>query len=123
MRGQYLERDGEKLMLFDLSEPEITVREESEEENVAEVVSETETQDKSQRSRAKIITLYPLSWTDRYGDEADKIHLLERIKYSGNWDVLRPTKAVENVQDFTREKVDALTDKARELIDRMRKAV
>ena len=121
MRGYYLERDGEKLMLFDLNEPEITVHEEPTES--VEDSESKEMQTKPQRSHAKVITLYPLSWTDRYGDEADKIHLLERIKYSGNWDVLRPAKAVENVQDFTREKVDALMDKAQELIDRMRKAV
>lgn len=132
MRGQYLERDGEKIMLFDLNEPEVTVREEAEEAEPAEVVDEVvesaaEGEEKAEKPArkppSKIITLYPLSWADSFGDEAGKIHLLERVKYSGNWDVLRPAKAVENVQDFTREKVDALMDKAQELIDKMREAV
>ncbi len=123
MRGQFMERDGEKLMLFDLNEPEITVREEPKAAESVENSESKEIETKPQRSCAKIITLYPLSWTDRYGDEVGKIHLLERIKYSGNWDVLRPASAVENVQDFTREKVDSLMDKAQEIIDRMREAV
>ncbi|MCD7825863.1 MAG: recombinase family protein [Clostridiaceae bacterium] len=163
MRGQFLERDGEKIMLFDLNEPEITVREEVEtdtdEEDIlnfndaaaalntaadtdamADTGSQTEVEDatddlaadssdegkpakRPRRTPAKIITLYPLSWIESFGDEADKIHLLERVKYSGDWDVLRPAKTVENVQDFTREKVDALMDKAQELIDKMREAV
>jgi len=150
-------------MLFDLNEPEITVREEVETDTdeedildfsdaavalntaidtdaIADTGSQTEVEDatddlaadstdeektakRPRRTPAKIITLYPLSWTDSFGDEADKIHLLERVKYSGDWDVLRPAKTVENVQDFTREKVDALMDKAQELIDKMREAV
>ncbi|MCD8371570.1 MAG: hypothetical protein LUC94_14840 [Clostridiales bacterium] len=129
MRGQYLERDGEKLMLFDLNEPEVTVREEPEEEQETETAEATaeenalEAEPKKRKQPARIITLYPLSWADSFGGEAGKIHLLERVKYSGNWDALRPAKAVENVQDFTREKVDALMDKAQDIIDRMRKAV
>lgn len=129
MRGQFVERDGEKLMLFDLNEPEVTVREEPEKAevtvDVAEEVAEGEekAEKPARKPPSKIITLYPLSWADSFGDEAGKIHLLERVKSSGNWDVLRPAKAVENVQDFTREKVDALMDKAQELIDKMREAV
>lgn len=143
MRGQFVEHNGDKLMMFDLSEPEIIVREETDgadavivlpDEAEAEpatstgVVKDSEVAEENRnlqaigarKPRCKAIILYPLEWVDSFGNDTGKLRLLERIRYSGNWDVLRPTKAVKGVQDYTMLNVDSLMDMAQELIDKMR---
>ncbi|MCD8340848.1 MAG: recombinase family protein [Clostridiales bacterium] len=138
MRGQFCERDGEKIMLFDLSEPEILLRVDSSEaekvrteitdvqENTIDGEREDEEREKTeevpQQIKSKTITLCSPAFEDRYGDDADKVHLLERIKYSGSWDVLRPAAFVEGIQDFTADQVTGWLDKAQELMDEMRYA-
>ncbi len=141
MRGQFVEHNGDKLMMFDLSEPEIIVSEETdgadaviglpdETEPVAsadtgengEVAGGAENRQAigARKPRCMTIILYPLEWVDSFGDDTGKLRLLERIRYNGNWDVLRPTKAVKGVQDYTMLNVDSLMDMAQELIDKRR---
>lgn len=123
-RGQYHAQQDEQIMIFDLEEPEVIKIEEQEE------IDENTVQDidgkalvESKKAHQKKVYLYPEAWENTFGNATDQIILLKRVKYDGNWDVLRPAKTVEGIQMITAEVISDMLSEAQHMIERMRKAV
>lgn len=131
-RGQYSKSADEQIFLFNLEEPEIIQQEIMEKPLIDEKVEmsgqtekeETETIEKEQKFRQKEYrTLYPKTWAGHFGCAAENIVLLERVAYYGEWDVLRPAKAVEGMDIISEDLLNRLNEQAQGMIDRMRCAV
>ena len=100
-RGQYSKEDNEQILLFDLEEPEVIKHEIIQEDLPDTDTTETEenTVDTSKNKTKKIVrTLFPKQWQNHFGDSSEDVLLLHRVKYYGNWDVLRPAKIVEGLE-------------------------
>ena len=57
------------------------------------------------------------------GDSPEEVVLLHRVKYCGNWDVLRPAKIVEGLEPISENLLDKLNEEAQNMIEKMRCAV
>lgn len=88
-------------MLFDLEEPEVIKHEIIQEDlldaNTSECIKDTE--NKAENKTKKIVrTLFPKQWKNHFGCRTEEVVLLHRVKYCGNWDVLRLAKTVEGIE-------------------------
>lgn len=138
MRGSFISDGEEKMMLFDLEEPEIIKRElvedpvgevaatddhaavssETDGSETAETVVESQTVQKPVFRR---VILHPESWKNSFGKSYEEdAQYLVRIHYSGNWDVLRPAREIFGVNPITEEEIDALLCEAQQIIERLR---
>ena len=131
-RGQYSKSADEQIFLFNLEEPEIIQRETIEKPPIDEIVEtneqiekeDTAVIEKEKKVRPKEYrTLYPETWAGHFGCAAGDIVLLERVTYYGEWDVLRPAKAVEGMDIISEDLLNRLNEQAQGMIDRMRCAV
>ena len=131
-RGQYSKSADEQIFLFNLEEPEIIQRETIEKPPIDEIVEtneqiekeDTAVVEKEKKVRPKEYrTLYPETWAGHFGCAAGDIVLLERVTYYGEWDVLRPAKAVEGMDIISEDLLNRLNEQAQGMIDRMRCAV
>ena len=133
-RAQFQKMDDEQVLIFELGEPEIIKIEAADindqDNNDIDAVCDEQKETTSvdykdsskQRKTNKI--LYPTAWANSFGNREDNVVWLQRVKYCGDWDVLRPAKTVEGVQqEFTAELLDEMLNEAQELIDKMRCAV
>ncbi|MDD3184551.1 MAG: recombinase family protein [Clostridia bacterium] len=126
-RGQYQTNGNEQVLIFNLEEPEIIKSEDivcEEAETQTEDIENSENTDKIKKIRKKKI-VYPANWVSGFGNkiESGEPLILQRFKYDGNWDVLRPAKMVEGVQIFNKETIDALMNEAEQMIDGMRDVI
>jgi hypothetical protein len=131
LRGQYHGIGDEQMMIFDLEEPEIIVQEKVEQDTteIADV-EKTDSRENSEieptsESEAKPVstTYFPKNWVSSFGRKTDEIIFLKRVKYYGNWDVLRPAKTIEGMDIITQEVLEDLSKEAKALMDGMRSAV
>lgn len=129
-RGQYSQEGSEQILLFDLEEPEVikheVVQKDLDEGNTDEIVTSgtSDTKEKSDNNAKTVIkTLFPEKWINHFGYKIDEVVLLQRVHYCGNWDVLRPARAVEGVDIISEEILEKLNDEAQYLIEKMRCAV
>ena len=112
--------------MFDLEEPEVIKHEIIQEDLPDTDTTETEenTLDTSKNKTKKIVrTLFPKQWQNHFGDSSEDVVLLHRVKYCGNWDVLRPAKIVEGLEPISENLLDKLNEKAQNMIEKMRCAV
>lgn len=125
-RGQYSKEDNEQILLFDLEEPEVIKHEIIQEDLPDTDTNEAEenTVDTSENKTKKIVrTLFPKQWQKHFGDSPEEVVLLHRVKYCGNWDVLRPAKIVEGLEPISENLLDKLNEEAQNMIEKMRCAV
>lgn len=125
-RGQYSKEDNEQILLFDLEEPEVIKHEIIQEDLPDTDTTETEENivDISENKTKKIVrTLFPKQWQNHFGDSPEEVVLLHRVKYCGNWDVLRPAKIVEGLEPISENLLDKLNEEAQNMIEKMRCAV
>ena len=125
-RGQYSKEDNEQILLFDLEEPEVIkheiIQEDLPDTNTTE--AEENTVETSENKTKKIVrTLFPKQWQNHFGDSSEDVLLLHRVKYYGNWDVLRPAKIVEGLEPISENLLDKLNEEAQNMIEKMRCAV
>lgn len=133
-RAQFQKMYDEQVLIFELGEPEIIKIEAADindqENNDIDAVCDEQKETTSvdykdsskQRKTNKI--LYPTAWANSFGNREDNVVWLQRVKYCGDWDVLRPAKTVEGVQqEFAAELLDEMLNEDQELIDKMRCAV
>lgn len=122
MRGSFLGEGNDRVMIFDLEEPEIIERVlvediPTEPEKTAEEMTAKENE--SPKPKYKSVTTFPSGGV--FGRSYDEdIHFLERVHYSGNWDVLRPAREVFGVNPITEKEIDALFLEAEKIIDKLR---
>ena len=121
-RGQFINQDDQKLLVFELDEPVVTkvveqvlVPEESDEEAAEEqeeiVIKET-------------VRVYPDSWTSSFGapvSSYDHASVLVQRHYAGDWDVLRPATELEEMNTFTADKLAALMKEAETIMEGWKK--
>ena len=105
----------ERVMIFELEEPEVLVKEKAEEQFAEETEKKPE---EAQKPVKKI--LYPEAWAYNFGESTNRMVFLQRVSYKGNWDILRPARTVEGMEIITREVLNALLESAEKLIDKMR---
>ena len=121
-RGQFINQDDQKLLIFELDEPVVTkvveqilVSEEPDEEAAEEqeeiVIKET-------------VRVYPDSWTSSFGapvGSIEPVSLLKQCHYAGDWDVLRPATELEEMNTFTADKLAALMKEAKTIMEGWKK--
>ena len=128
MRGSFLGEGDDRIMIFDLDEPEIIERvliediptEPDEPVITAEDTTATDACAETTKPKYKSVITFPCGGA--FGRSYDEdTHFLERVHYSGNWDVLRPAREVFGVNPITEEEIDALLREAEKIIDKLRK--
>lgn len=133
--GEYHRQEGEKILFFDLAEPEVIVTTTEPERKTTSLITEDHKEnalpaDKVENAKnivgekSKCIKkiLYPCAWASSFGDDAEKgnFHVLQRIPYHGAWDILRPTQKVEGLQILNGHVLEDLMDEAKYMIKKMR---
>ena len=118
-RGQYMENGEEKLLLFELEDPvkiktitEVIVPEGPDEEGKKEII----------RTKSEIV--YPESWLTTFGDTVSvtSASIFEQLRYSDEWDVLRPATEFEERSIITAAQLASLMREAEEIMERWVKA-
>ena len=85
---------------------------------------EENTVDTSESKTKKIVrTLFPKQWQNHFGCSSEDVVLLHRVKYCGNWDVLRPAKTVEGMGLISENLLEKLNNEAHSMIEKMGCAV
>ncbi len=111
-RGQLVEQDGDKLMLFELDEPEMV--------KVEEIVLPSKEQDEEGKTVKQTIYIFPPEWAGTFGKSITSIAqvgILQQEHYSGNWDVLRPAAEIEEMNTFTADGLNALLHEAEKIME------
>lgn len=118
-RGDFIEKDDQKVILFQLDEPEMVKTEnivlppkDAEFDNEAEITGRTVKQ--------TIYILLP-EWENTFGRQITSIaevNLLEQRHYAADWDVLRPAKELAEYSALTSEDLEELLYEARTIIER-----
>lgn len=113
-RGQFVEDGDNKLMLFELDEPEMI--------KVEEIVlpPKENTEDAEGETVKKTIYIFPPEWAGTFGKSITSIAqvgILQQENYSGNWDVLRPAAEIEEMNTFTADGLNALLHEAEEIME------
>ncbi len=115
------------MMLFDLDEPEMIHRElieeipEEPDQIDAAIPEETRETDQPKKNIYKQVIQFPEQWYTSFGKSSDEeAFYLERIHYSGDWDVLRPAREVFGINPITDEEIDMLFYEAEQIIDKLR---
>lgn len=86
--------------------------------------AEENTVDTSENKTKKIVrTLFPKQWQNHFGCSSEDVVLLHRVKYCGNWDVLRPAKIVEGMGLISENLLEKLNNEAHSMIEKMGCAV
>lgn len=119
-RGEFIERDDQKMLLFELDEPEML----KSVEQVVPVPAEGESEEDKPQEEIVVretIRVLPASWLNSFGESVmsmGAVKLLDRVKINEEWDVLRPAKEVEDLNILTSDQLDALMKEAEEIMAR-----
>ena len=112
--------------MFDLEEPEVIKHEIIQEDlpDTDTTEAEENTVETSENKTKKIVRiLFPKQWKNHFGCRTEEVVLLHRVKYCGNWDVLRPAKTVEGMEVISENLLKKLDNEAQNMIEKMRCAV
>ena len=112
-RGEFIENDGDKLMLFELDEPEMI--------KVEKIVLPPKTAEESEgKAISKAIYIFPPEWAGTFGRPIHSIaraELLEQRHYAGNWDVLRPATELKEYNLFMAEDMRGMLHEAERIME------
>lgn len=124
--GQFVEEGRQKMLLFSLDEPDIIKTQE-------QVVvpdkpdegpnCETEQSDNSVEDEIVVVEkvrIFPSVWDGAFGMSVQSVGsgtLLKRVHYSGDWDVLRPAKEIEEMNFITTEQLQELMSEAEQIME------
>lgn len=118
-RGDFIENDGQKVMLFRLVEPEMVKT-----ENIVlpPAEEEADSQEKIEGRTVKHkIYILPPEWERTFGrpiDSIAEVRLFEQKHYAGDWDILRPAKELIEYGTLTLNDLENLLYEARMIIER-----
>lgn len=118
-RGEYVGAGENKMLLFQLDEPEMIKTEE-----ITLPPQEPE-QDGTEEEKEEIVIkkkmmVFPAAWADSFGRPITSlacVNMLEQEHYAGNWDILRPAKEVENYNLVSSEELKALIQEAERIME------
>ena len=115
MRGSFMGDGDNKIMLFDLEEPEIIER------VLVEDIPTKPDEPETEERKPKYKNVMTFNCHGVFGNSYDEdTHFLERVHYAGNWDVLRPAREVFGVNLITESEINALLQEAERIIDKLR---
>lgn len=125
MYGQFIEEGEQKMLLFSLDEPDVIKTqeqivvpekpEESEEKN-----DKTDTDSVEELVVKEKIHIFPPIWSGAFGVSINSIEsgaLLCRTHYSGDWDVLRPAKEIEEMNYISSDGLHELLIEAEQIME------
>ena len=125
-RGQYINQEDQKLLIFELDEPVVTKM--VEQFIVPEKPDEAEETDEEAAAEEIVIKetvrVYPSAWTSSFGvpvSSYDHASVLVQQHYAGDWDVLRPATELEDMNTFTADKLAALMKEAETIMEGWKK--
>lgn len=118
-RGEYVGAGENKMLLFQLDEPEMIKTEE-----ITLPPQEPE-QDGTEEEKEEIVIkkkmmVFPAAWADSFGRPITSlacVNMLEQEHYAGNWDILRPAKEVEDYNFVSSEELKALMQEAERIME------
>ena len=118
-RGEYVGAGENKMLLFQLDEPEMIKTEE-----ITLPPQEPE-QDGTEEEKEEIVIkkkmmVFPAAWADSFGRPITSlacVKMLEQEHYAGNWDILRPAKEVEDYNLVSSEELKALMQEAERIME------
>lgn len=118
-RGEYVGAGENKMLLFQLDEPEMIKTEE-----ITLPPQEPE-QDGTEEEQEEIVIkkkmmVFPAAWADSFGRPITSlacVNMLEQEHYAGNWDILRPAKEVEDYNLVSSEELKALMQEADRIME------
>lgn len=111
-RGQFVEQRDNKLMLFELDEPEMV--------KIEEIVLPPKEEESEGKTVKQTIYIFPPEWAGTFGQPITSIAqvgILQQEHYSGNWDVLRPATEIEEMNTFTADGLNALLHEAEKIME------
>lgn len=119
-RGEFIENEDSKMMMFELDDPEMIKVEEvvlppknpEVEENIDEAAEPEIVK--------KTILIFPPHWAGSYGrpiTSLASVSLLTQVHYAGDWDVLRPAAEVTDVNVFSAETLGELMREAETIME------
>lgn len=136
-RGQLIEKDSQKIMLFELDEPEMekvrdillppAASDSHEEENgsvndVEKIPGSSASEPESKQTVIhQKVRCFPPSWLNSFGKPVSNlasVSLLEQRKFAGEWDVLVPAKEIEDMNVFSEESLSELMHEAQDIMDK-----
>lgn len=110
--GQLVEQNNDKLMLFELDEPEMI--------KVEEIVLPPKEEESEGETVKKTIYIFPPEWAGTFGQPITsiaQIGVLQQEHYAGNWDVLRPASEIKEMNIFTADGLNTLLHEAEEIME------
>ena len=111
-RGQFVEQGDNKLMLFELDEPEMI--------KIEEIVLPPKEEEAEGKTVKQTIYIFPPEWAGTFGQPITSIAqvgILQQEHYAGNWDVLRPAAEIKEMNTFTADGLNALLHEAEEIME------
>ena len=115
MRGSFMGDGDNKIMIFDLEEPEIIER------VLVEDIPTQPDEPETEERKPEYKNVMTFNCHGVFGHSYDEdTHFLERVHYAGNWDVLRPAREVSGVNPITESEINALLQEAERIIDKLR---
>lgn len=116
-KGQFISSGDDKLLLFELDEPVVT---RTETQVVVPDEPEESDQPKEEIVIKETIRSYPAAWQTSYGTPISyisRVNVLERVHYSGDWDVLRPATEIKEMNIFTADQIAELMHEAETIME------
>ena len=118
-RGEYVGAGENKMLLFQLDEPEMIKTEE------ITLPPQKPEQDGTEEEQEEIVIkkkmmVFPAAWADSFGRPITSlacVNMLEQEHYAGNWDILRPAKEVEDYNLVSSEELKALMQEAERIME------
>ena len=127
MLGQFTEDGNGKMIVFTLDEA-VETRTETR-VIVPEAPDKEEAENPDEMQEEIVVTeqllVYPPAWSETFGapiTSVATVSLLEQKHYSGDWDVLRPARELEEMNTFTAAKLAELMQEAEEIMEGWAKA-
>lgn len=111
-RGQFVEQGDNKLMLFELDEPEMV--------KIEEIVLPQKEEESEGKTVKQTIYIFPPEWAGTFGQPITSIAqvgILQQEHYDVNWDVLRPAAEIEEMNTFTADGLNALLHEAEKIME------
>lgn len=107
-----MEQGDNKLMLFELDEPEMI--------KIEEIVLPPKEEEAEGKTVKQTIYIFPPEWAGTFGQPITSIAqvgILQQEHYAGNWDVLRPAAEIKEMNTFTADGLNALLHEAEEIME------
>ncbi len=112
-KGQFCSNGSDKLLIFELDEPVVT-------KSIERVIVPEQADDEEEIVVQETVKVYPASWGAAFGTPILSIahgSLLSQQHYSGDWDVLRPARVIEEMNLLSSSDLAELMKEAEEILE------